>query len=72
MNKPETRRYVRLVPETFAVMLWEMGLDTAQIASRTGCRESDVYNALSKWRETKHDPHHPALPAVREQALESQ
>lgn len=58
------------VDEQEAVSLWELGLDTYEIASSIGAREWDVYHVLSKWREKQHDPYNFAIPSQREQALE--
>jgi DNA-binding transcriptional regulator LsrR (DeoR family) len=67
MNKYQ---YRSKVPEDLAVMLWNMGLDTHDIASRIGARESDVHRVLSALREHNYDPDCFAIPSQREQALE--
>jgi hypothetical protein len=67
MNKYQ---YRGKVPEDLAVMLWNMGLDTHDIASRIGAREADVYRVLAALRDHNYDPNCVAIPSQREQALE--
>lgn len=72
MNRPSIyKAYRKNVPIELVITLWEAGMDTAEIAARTGCHESAIYNILAEWRESKNDPHSPAIPAKCEPPLES-
>lgn len=51
---PDERRQWVLEGSDFreAVRAWRAGFSTNGIASILGCRESAVYNALTRWRES--------------------
>lgn len=62
-----TRPYYRPVEPETVQKFWQMGLDTYEIALRTGFKESEVYCHLvryldKKWLERHHDQDHPRAP----------
>jgi hypothetical protein len=59
--------YYRPVDPLTVEALWNFGMDTYEIALRTGFRESEVYRHLAryldkKWLERHHDQDHPRAP----------
>lgn len=45
--------YYRPVDPQVAKRFWDMGLDTYEIALRTGFKESDVHRVISDYRDQK-------------------
>ena len=66
----KTRQSHRLIDPESVEIYWAWGLDTYEIALRTGSKESDVYRHLvaildRKWMERQCDQNRPIVPAQR-------
>lgn len=48
-----TKPYYRPVELETVQKFWRMGLDTHEIALRTGFKESEVYRHLARWLDRK-------------------
>ena len=48
-----TKPYYRPVEPETVQKFWQMGLDTHEIALRTGFKESEVHRHLARWLDRK-------------------
>ena len=48
-----TKPYYRPVEPETVQKFWQMGLDTYEIALRTGFKESEVHRHLARWLDRK-------------------